>query len=262
MNSQKYWEKQTYTRIRSMLDDMESLRLMWPLELNWLREVRIAVSEMAEQEEINCNESDNASYECFIKQLDFFERPEYKGDYQLSMNADKTEMNITSSRMFLQMAKFEGVWDEWELMNTLKAIAENKYGFSKDELIIHSSVFPMLEQLGELIPATLSQFVLSLECVLAVAILLALVDLASVLVLALVHISFALSLLGNMFAFDLSLSIVTLLHLQMVPAIVIEFFAYMGYLYLFSAVRKRSSDSHHNNISVIEANARFHHNGS
>jgi hypothetical protein len=218
------------------MDEMKSLPGMWQLELSWLAQIRIEIESLEEQYEKNCSASPHVQFQCFQEALSFFGRPEFRDDYRLASPEDAPleTFNISSSRMFLQMLKFEGTWDEWEVLNMVRNIIPRKFNFSSDELVVHSSVFHMLEQIGELAPALLVQFILPLECVFLIALLLLFFDLKSVVFLVIVQLSFLIAVTANMFLFGLSLSIVTLMHLQMVPAIMIEFFSYIGYLYLFS----------------------------
>lgn len=52
-------------------------------------------------------------------------------------------------------------------------------------------------------------------------------------------LSVFLAILANMFLFDLSLNVATLLQLIMLPALLNEFFVYPTYLYLYMSERKR-----------------------
>ena len=124
--------------------------------------------------------------------------------------------------------------------------------FSRDELVLHSAVFPMLEQLGELVPSLITQLLIPLECSILVALLF--IEFKSALILALVHFSFVISIVANLFLVGLSLNIVTLMHLQLVPIIAIEYFAYMSYLYLFNTKQpiKLTSSASSRNVKTIQ----------
>lgn len=235
LEKQNYWDPDVYARIRSLVDDIKSMKGMWPMELSWLDELYNSYT--MRTDETCTNASLFERFDCFRREVEFFNQPQYSGDFHLedrenALTASMETLNVSSSRLFLQMAKFDGTWDELVLMRTLKDLARLKYNFTRDELVLHSVVFPMLEQIGELTPSLITQLVIPLECTLLVALLFA--ELKSAFVLACVHISFVIGVVANLFLIGLSLNIVILMHLQLVSAIAIEFFVYMGYLYLFN----------------------------
>lgn len=253
MQKQNYWDPKIDNRIRSLIDEMKTTPGMWKMELNWLQEVL----ESDTMKEESCNSSLQHRFECFRQEIDFFNQPQYQGDFHIvdrehALTTTMDTLNISSSRMYLQMAKFDGTWDEFVTMQTLKDLAQLKYNFSRDELVLHSAVFPMLEQLGELVPSLITQLLIPLECSILVALLF--IEFKSALILALVHFSFVISIVANLFLVGLSLNIVTLMHLQLVPIIAIEYFAYMSYLYLFNTKQpiKLTSSASSRNIKNIQ----------
>lgn len=230
-----YWENQTYFKIRSFLNESKNLLGMTLTEINWIEETRMDI-----------DKSINFYPEC--------ERPESAGCFYLAMQSvlsqdqnkddvnfiikntsapiDENNFVITSSRVYLQMKNFTGSTDDLNLMLQIKDLAEEKYNFGKDDLIIFSPIFIYLEQMNEIYPTFIAIFLISFECIFLGSFVL-MFDLRTIFILIIVEISFFISILANMVMLEISLNIVTQMHLIMLPAFLFEFFYHKAYLFLF-----------------------------
>lgn len=238
-----YWNVSEQTRIRFLIDELHKKHGMTRLELSWLQDVmpRISFLDM----ESDCDNKVRVCFQLSLQDLS----PQYLDDFML---ADKPKLNdpdysskmaelldksrlveITASRIYLQMSKFRGTMDEYNLMRYMKDLAREKYKYDDDTLIVYSAVFGYLEQLGELVPNMMAIFLITIECLFFGSLVL-LFDLRSIALLMLVQGSFLLSVVSNMFLFGYDLNQITLMHLLMVPAFSFEFFYYLAYVYLFN----------------------------
>jgi hypothetical protein len=75
-------------------------------------------------------------------------------------------------------------------------------------------------------------------------------DLRTIFIHIFTTLSVFLSILANMFLFDISLNVATLLQFIMLPAILNEFFVYPTYLFLYISERKRRH-VHHFGLSML-----------
>jgi hypothetical protein len=135
-------------------------------------------------------------------------------------------------------------------MQSLHEIAQDRYNFSANQLVIFSSVFIYLEQLEEILPSALAILILAVEGLFLVGGLPLIFDLRSLFILSLTAISLLLSIMSSLFYFNISLNIVTLFHLIMLPAFLFEFLLKIGYLFLFNTKSLSNTLSKENNVKL------------
>jgi hypothetical protein len=126
-------------------------------------------------------------------------------------------------------------------MHNMRWLAESRYHFARDEIMIFSTVNPYLEQLDEIGQSFLSIVILNVEAVVFIAFFL-LFDLRSIFLLALALTSCFTSILASMVYLGLSLNIVTLGHFIMMPAFLCEFFLATSYLFVFKSPKPERAD--------------------
>ncbi len=229
MRPLNYSNNQTYNKINSFIKDAQNINGLSKFSLSWL------LSTKKNQQDCTDNYSDKTESECFeyglvqtIKEDTYFDDVNF---------ADKnnTDGLINSSRIFLQMKKFTGMYDEVVMWNDLKVLAEEKYNFSRDSLVIFSSVYGLIEQLSEIFPSVIAILMLSVECLFFGGLFLVF-DLKSIFIQIIIGVSLVVSILANMSFFNLSLNIVNLFQLIMLPAFIFEFLFYSLYLFLYQTV--------------------------
>lgn len=230
-----YWNINTFNRIRLFLNDAKQIQGVDNLfEMNWLQDTYYHAKTKA-----NFNEKcrpNPLNYECFHEALE-----ETMGGYDLytddvvyTPKANISEfVQINSSRFYLSMSNFYGKLDEVEMMYKLKWLAESKYNFSKDEIVIYSAVDVFLEQLDQINSSVSTIMLLSIESIILISFLV-LFDLKSIFILSVILISCLLAILANMFLFGMSLNIVVLTHFLMVPAFLGDFFLYWIFIFMQS----------------------------
>lgn len=220
--------KQLFETIDALKTDLKKLRGMRAFDMNGFDGLKKSIEAENQFQDDKCHWWDEP---CFFKGLESL-RVDYRDDFVFNSTAKE----IFAHRAYLQYRHFDGLTTELDLWHSLTDLAQEKYNFTKHNLIIYSSVFVYLEQLAEIVSSTVSMFVLSLESMFLVG-LLFLFDIKSLLLLLCVVASFLLSLLSNLFLFGISLNVVTLFHLVIVPCFIVEFFYSTAYLFLFNAVK-------------------------
>jgi hypothetical protein len=186
----RYWENATFTRITNMVHDMKQIPGISGFELNWLRDVYATKSNSFSQEwKPECQTSAETSnpFTCFTHVLaEFLGSAQNRDDCMFNFQfrnasvASKSnpdpilklekvrypdELMIKGSRIYLQMKDFKGVRSEPELIDNLRDLAQYKYNFTKESLIIFTSVGLFLEQLEEIYPTIISMFLLTFEVI-------------------------------------------------------------------------------------------------
>lgn len=141
---------------------------------------------------------------------------------------------IRSSRVYLHYKHFFGDLHEADTNEKLNHLAQSKYGFARGEVVFYSIIDVFFEQMRELPSHYLSIAVLTIEALILFSFLIV-VDLKTILLLALVLISFALSVFAGMILLAEKLNFVLLMHFMLVPGLTAEFFFSTPYLYLSSA---------------------------
>ena len=232
-----YKNNQTYFKIRSLLNDFKSLNGISKFEINWLEEA-IKKSKTNAQYYPECQ--DNIyEIDCFHRSIrEVLSEPQNWNDVNFFMNNysnQSKELFINSHRIYLQIENFSGTVQDLKLMNSLKYLADKKYDFKRDDLIIFSVVFKYLEEMNEIIPSIFSFFLLTFECLFFIGLLLSF-DLNSIFILVLIYVSTVFSIFSFTFIFDVTLNIVTLFQYIMVPSLVFEFFFHTPYLFLYKSV--------------------------
>jgi hypothetical protein len=237
-----YWNKTEFNRIRLFLNEAKTVKNIDPMfEMNWLQDTYLNSIQKGAFEP-KCFKRP-LKFECFydamketVAGFDMYMDDVIYDDYYVKQdNVNTSEQHVfhlNSSRIYLGMSKFMGQIDELETIENLKWLARQKYNFSEEELVIHSVVFPFMEQLSEIGQSILSIIVLNLDVMIFVAYFI-LFDLRSILILGVVLISCYLSIVSNLILFGFSLNFPILTHFIMLPAFFGEFFYTTGYLYLY-----------------------------
>ena len=262
MKQLNYWDKNNFTLIRNFLDDAKKIKSVDNLfEMNWLQETYFNSKQTAqfyqECEEIFTPLCFERSFNETITKLGSINGDMYYDDVVYSVaksrhDSIENEIQIKSSRFYLQYKNFFGSTDEVDAMHELKFLAKEKYNLT-EELIIFSPVFVYFEQLDELLTSFVSFFVLNLESIILVAFLF-IFDVKSIVILAILVVSFVISILANLFLLGYSLNIITLIHFLMVPSFISEFFFGTGYLILY----KKQQDDFFQKESLNTSNSDKH----
>ena len=241
MKPLKYWERGTFHKINSFLAEAKQLdNVDKHMEISWLDETYLNSKAKAEFY-AKCKHPLN--FVCFEETFkETMVQDFYRDDAVVTLSptgnsSSSSHFEITASRVFLQFENFTGTLEERNLMLNLKFLAETKYNFSQQDVIIYSPIYSFLEQLDELLPTFISIFVLNFECVLFVSFFF-LFDLSSMMILLAVNISLLFSIVANTLMLNLTLNIVTLYHFLLLPAVVSEFLFFISYSYLFSVSAK------------------------
>lgn len=238
MQPVNYTNNETYQKINSFIEDVQRIKSVSKFSLSWLQ-VTKKNQQMQTENELCLNEID-----CFFSGLKQTRNEDtYVDDVNL-IEFNNSNKTINSSRIYLQFEKFTGSYDELETLEAIQSLAEEKYNYDKEFLIIFSAVNVFLEQLREIFPSVLSLFMLSIECLFLGSLFLVF-DLQSIFIQMIIGISLVLSILSNIYVFNLSLNIVTLFQLIMLPAFLFEFLFYTLYLFLFKTnfLESKSNDS-------------------
>jgi hypothetical protein len=252
-----YWNISTFNRIRSLLNDAKLMGGLDPMfEMNWLQDTLLSSRKEGEFDRV-CRKQP-LNFTCFHKAFkntvsgyDMYIDDVVYDDYDTNVTEhhakDKTEhrhhvFNINATRIYAQYRNFYGTMADLEVMYNLRWLAEKKYHFKRDEIVIFSTVNPYLEQLDEMGQSFLSIAVLNLEAIVFVAFFL-LFDLRSIFLLGLVITSCTVSTVAGIVYFGLSLNIVTLGHFMMLPAFLCEFFFTTGYLFIFKSPKLETGKS-------------------
>lgn len=222
-----------FNKIIQFTDEVRRMDGMAQFELNWMKRMKQSVSQFSEfysdTTEIYKASCQNVHSANFIN--DFY--------YEVVNGTNgKEEVIITFNRVYLQIAKFVGSSKELEIMDNIQYLADTKYNFKRDEMIIFSSIYVYLEQLGEILPSTITLAASLLECVFFGSLFL-FFDLKSVYLKLIVFISLLVSIFANFYAFEISLNIVTLYQMIMLPAFLIEFLFYTMHLFLYKTSSKK-----------------------
>ncbi len=234
-----YAHPETYDKIDSFIKDAQKINGITEFTLSWL------LSTKKNQKVQMDNELCATENECFFNGLAQTRGEDtYFDDVNLVEN-NRSFIEISSSRMYLQMSKYTGSYDEVETWDNLQALAEEKYNFTKNDLFFFSSVYIFIEQLREIFPSVLSIFILSVECMFFGALVLVF-DLKSIFIQLMIGSSLIVSIFSNLSLFGVSLNIATLFQLIMLPAFLFEFLFYTLYLFLYQT---NSIESNHQFIS-------------
>ena len=220
MEPVNYSDAAYFKKMNAFLDDVKSFKGMRRFELNWYAE-----SMFGYKEALTYNLDDPAKYA-----IDYVIGQENYAD-DLNLSIENSNILIKSHRIYIQMDKFTGSSEEVDLMNDIQYLAEDKYQYSKQQLIIFSSVYIFLEQLNEIFPSIIALISLPMECVFVVSLFL-MFDLKSIFIQSVIFVSLILSIFSNLYIFKISLNIVTLFQLIMIPSLLIEFLLYTGHLFL------------------------------
>jgi hypothetical protein len=232
-----YTNNQTYSDIRSLLDDIKGLNGISNFEINWFDET-IQKSKVNAQFYPECQEN-FLKADCFHLSLkEVISEPQNWNDVNIlieNITNHSIDILIESHRIYLQIENFSGTLQDLELMNSLKYLADKKYNLKKEDLVVFSVVFKYLEEMNELFPEFVSCFLLTLECLFFMGLFL-FFDLNSIFILMLIYVSTIVSIFSVVFLFDISLNVVTLFQFIIIPSLVFEFFFYTPYIYLFRSV--------------------------
>jgi len=250
MQPMQYWDLDVFNKIRSFLDDAKRLDGMdHLLEINWLNDT---YSNGKRNGEFFDYCKDPLNYECFRENFketvdndDF-----YHDDAVFTENVHNKSLLIKASRVYLQFQNFSGTLDEVNLVHNLKSLAQTKYNYTENDVIIFSPVYIFLEQLEELIPSMVSIFLLNFESVLFASFFV-LFDLRTLIIQLILMISLLLSIISSAVIFNLTLNIVTLYHFLLLPALVCEFVFNIPYFYLYKASELRREQLSHQHASRL-----------
>ena len=220
MEPVNYSDAAYFKKMNAFLDDVKSFKGMRKFELNWYAE-----SMYGYKDALSYNLADPEKYA-----VNYVIGQENYAD-DLNFSIENSSILIKSHRIYIQMDKFTGSSEEVDLMNDIQYLAEDKYKYSKQQLIIFSSVYIFLEQLNEIFPSIIALISLPMECVFVVSLFL-MFDLKSIFIQSVIFVSLILSIFSNLYIFRISLNIVTLFQLIMIPSLLIEFLLYTGHLFL------------------------------
>ncbi|CAF0838566.1 unnamed protein product [Brachionus calyciflorus] len=246
----KYWNENVYFKIQNLLEDAKKINGINPdFELNWIKEAK---NDLITLKDIYEECSDLHSLDCFLKSISSplsleqneddayfkvnnisYRYHNLKDDF-LSLDSFKPNeenFEISSSRVYLTMNKFDGTQEDLNLMKTLKNLAQQKHNFSNEDLIIYSYVFLYLDQIEEVFPSILSIIILSIE-LMSLTILIFLFNLKLFLIMFLITSSCLVSIVSNLITFGITLNIVSLMHSLFVPVIIFESFLCTNYAFL------------------------------
>lgn len=165
------------------------------------------------------------------KSNQYFDDIFYKIVNVTSGNKTEQEVVFEKVRLYVQIAKLIGSTKELNIMHDLQHMAEAQ--FEKGELIVFSSVYVYLEQLGEIFPSVLTLVTILVESVFFGSLFL-FFDLRSICIKLLVFVSLILAIFSNLYIFGISLNIATLYQMIVLPALLIEFLFYTMYLFLYN----------------------------
>lgn len=196
----------------------------------------------------------------------------YQSVLQIKSNAVYTDdfyfkiVNITSGhtaeqevvfekiRLYVQIAKLIGSKKELNIMQDLQHMADTQ--FEKGELIVFSSVYVYLEQLGEIFPSVLTLVTILVESVFFGSLFL-FFELRSICIKLLVFVSLILAIFSNLYIFGISLNIATLYQMIMLPALLTEFLFYTMHLFLYKTPDNIDRDQNQSKLAHIDSNSKI-----
>lgn len=236
----EYWKKSTFNRIRSLMNDAkESGGMEMMFEMNWLQDTLLNSANKGtfDRKCLNKPFKFPCFYEAYKETVSAFDLYVddviYDDYYNSTVKSPKNHVfRINASRVYLEFQNFYGNRNDVDIIYRLNWLAQKKYNFSKDELIIFSPVNRAIEQISEMDQSFYSLFILTLESIMFVSFFL-FFDLRSIFILVLVIASCLISVLGTIVYFGLTMNIFTLGYFIMLPAFLCEFFYTSGYLFLF-----------------------------
>lgn len=238
MESINITDSHKFNKIQEFVKDIKKIDGVSQFELSWLtnyeQEKTLYTSFMSDEMDL--------TYTC-LKSIS--ERENYQDDFFIYYPEDKSrwmDIKIKRNRIYVLLDKFTGSTKELYIMHQIKDLADYKYNFSRDDLIVFSSVYIFLEQLNEIFPSIFALITITAEAIFFGSLFL-FFDLKSILIKLSVVVSLILSIFSNLYIFQISLNIVTLYHMIMLPAILIELMFYTTHLFLFKTSNTRNQAS-------------------
>lgn len=228
-----YWNKSVSDQIDAFMSDGASLPgMMAHFRMSWLDQMR-------------------ANFDLFKSCDNLYEHKCFSTTFRNAMTNDmifgqdyafrfdeNDKIEIDASRVYLQMGKFDGTLDEYELIDSLRSLAAEKYNWTSDKLIIYTIVDVYLEQLSELTTTLVSILLISIEVIYFTSLTMVM-DFKATLALTLVVVSFALSVISTLTLLGVTLNIISIMNYLMMPAFIVELTFHMGFLYSSKKVTQR-----------------------
>ena len=226
-----YWDQKVRDQIYGFLNAAKELKGMNArFQMSWLDEIENRFKDFPEE---NCTTL--YTKDCFCRAFESWTSGQvliYGQDLSYKpVNCSQGFLEISASRFYLQFKEFKGVLPEYNLITSLKQLAEEQYNLTSDQLIIYSVVDLYLEQIGELLPTLASIILLSLEFIYLFS-LIFMFDLRTTLLLSLVLFSLIASVMSCMTLLKVTFNIITLTNYLMLPAFMVEFFFHISYLFV------------------------------
>lgn len=223
---------QDFDRMQKFVSDVKQVKGVAGFELNWM-------TGFLQNKKDNANyfsgcELDSFSLDLVKSQANYEDDAFYRVVNETKNNLTNEVVVLDKSRVYVQLEGFTGSVSELNVMEDINYLAFEIYKYPRDELIIFSSVYLFLEQLGEIFPAIISLVAILIEGIFIVS-LLYIFDLKSIIIEIFLLISLILSIFSNLYIFGITLNIVTMFQMIMLPAFLIEFLSYTMHLFLYKS---------------------------
>jgi len=243
----KWTDTNEFNRILQLVADIQKIDGVAMFELNWIKEQFKAQREFANY--------GLAGLELYQSALDSVKQQANYYDDVFYQTINDTEIVILKNRVYVQMSRFIGSAKELNVMEEINYLAYEVYKYPRAEMIIHSTIYTFLEQMGEIFPSIITLVMILLEGVFLGSLFLVF-DLKSIFIEMLVFVSLIFSIFSNLYIFGITLNIVTLYQMVMLPAFLVEFLSYTMYLFLFKTPDMPKPPSIDSKMSSDEQNCK------
>jgi len=231
----KWTDTEKFNRIQRLVVDIQKIDGVAKFDLNWIKEQAKSQRDLAEYAN---------GIELYMMSLDAVKSQQNYYDDFFYEKVNDTDIVILKNRVYVQLSQFAGSIKELNVMEEINYLAYEVYKYPREDLVIFSSIYTFLEQMGEIFPSIITLVMILLEGVFLGSLFLVF-DLKSIFIEMLVFVSLVFSVFSNLYIFGITLNIVTMYQMIMLPAFLVEFLMYTMYLFLFKTpdMLKPSSDS-------------------
>ena len=244
-----YWQNDTKTKIRDLIDDITSLNDMTLLELNWIQNT--------ERGHTNCNSvydskecfmqsviTNILSMEAYVNDVNTYEYNTKEGtethlnsEYMKSKEQEIVRVNldstysINSSRIYVQFKSFIGSQSELNTWHAINYLAYEKHNFTKENLIVFTTIQQVFEQMSEIKYEFFFITLITIDFIILIKFIY-IFQLRFIYIHLVLVTSLFLSIISFLHLFQVQFNIISLLNFLIVPAIIIEYLSSIDYIYL------------------------------